>query len=178
MATSARPIIQTMDVHITQHAQEQLLLRYPDDVLPRNPETFLRGLIGQGQLLPPRLARRFSLSLHPDSRILGAGRWVLVLAANRMPPPAWALVTILRRNLQETNVPLALRQDRLTAHTWFRSGQAFRALESLIAEIGPSDLVGLARLWYARRYPSWLYGGYRAFEAFYRDYFRSKPAAA
>ena len=62
-----------------------------------------------------------------------------------------------------------VRAERLAAHSLFRSGACSELLESLIAETGTHDLVALEWLWWDRRYPLVLYGGYADFREFYRS---------
>ncbi|GEM_PF-2073165 len=162
-------ILAPADVHITRHATEQLLLRFPSDLLPRSPEAYLRRLLGIARPAAPAIARRYRLTLRPDTRLLCAEGWVLPLAPNRAGTPPWALLTVLRRNPAENTVPLALRSDRIQGHATFGSGAAFTLLASLILETGVTDPARLGRLWHERRYPLVLWGGYETFIEFWRD---------
>jgi hypothetical protein len=157
------------DVHITRHATEQLLLRFPSDLLPRSPEAYLRRLLRLAQPATPAITHRYRLSLRPDARLLCAEGWVLPLAPNRAGTPPWVLLTALRRSPADNMVTHALRSDRLQGHAAFRSGAAFTLLASLILETGIADPACLGRLWHERRYPLVLWGGYETFAEFWRD---------
>jgi hypothetical protein len=157
------------DVHITRHAMEQLLLRFPGDLLPRSPEAYLRRLLRLAQPAAPAIARRYRLTLRPGARLLCAEGWVLPLVPNRAGTPPWALLTALRRGPAENMATHALRSDRLQGHAAFRSGAAFTLLASLILETGTTDPARLGRLWHERRYPLDLWGGYETFAEFWRD---------
>jgi hypothetical protein len=148
---------------------EQLLLRFPGDLLPRSPEAYLRRLLRLAQPAAPAIARRYHLTLRPDARLLCAEGWVLPLVPNRAGTPPWVLLTVLRRSPAENMVTRALRSDRLQGHAAFRSGTAFRLLASLILETGIADPACLDRLWHERRYPLVLWGGYETFAEFWRD---------
>ena len=158
------------DVHVTHHAQRQLLVRFPHDLLPPSPDQYLRDRIARAVPLKRRGRRQPVHTLKPGTAVLASGGWILVLVLNdRSPTPPWVLVTVLRTKRAETQVPAALRAERVVAHSLFRSGTCNELLESLIAESGTHDLVTLERLWWERRYPLVLYGGYADFREFYRS---------
>lgn len=157
------------DVHITRHAIEQLLIRFPEDLLPKDPEAYLHRLLRRAQPAnPQRVPWRRAYAPGEHTLTLRVDRWNLILTPNRHSPPIWALVTVKRANGTETNVPRALREDRLYNHELVRTGQAANLLHKLIQDAGTLDPRILARLWYEHRYPLVLHGGYETFEAFYR----------
>ena len=157
------------DVHVTHHAQRQLLVRFPHDLLPPCPDQYLRDRLARAVPLERR-GRRLVHTLKPGTAVLASGGWILVLVRNdRSPSPPWVLVTVLRTKRAETQVPASLRAERVAAHSLFRSGACGELLESLIVETGTHDLVALERLWWERRYPLVLYGGYADFREFYRS---------
>jgi len=162
------------DVHVTHHAQRQLLVRFPHDLLPPCPDQYLRDRLARAVPLERR-DRRLVHTLKPGTAVLASGGWILVLVRNdRSPSPPWVLVTVLRTKRAETEVPAALRVERVAAHSLFRSGACSELLASLTTESNTHDLVALERLWWERRYPLVLYGGYADFREFYRSAQRSR----
>jgi len=172
MSTSLHAKIAPTDVRITRHAVEQLLLRYPEDLLPRYPEDYIRHLLMRAEPAPDRITRRYQNHPKGPAEVLTIDRWVLILVPARQTPPPWALVTITRVSSVETNVPRALREDRLRNYAAFHSGEAAALLHCLIADAGTTDPRTLGRLWYEHRYPLVLHGGYDGFEEFYRAVLR------
>jgi hypothetical protein len=159
----------TTDIRITRHAVEQLLIRFPEDRLPRDPGAYLRQLIQCAAPAPHHIARRYRA--HPGSpaaRTFTAGRWILVLIPNRHAPHSWTLVTVTRTSAAETNVPRALRENRLRDHEAFQTGHATALLRDLAAEARTTDPRALERMWYERQHPLVLHGGYDTFAAFCR----------
>ena len=168
MNTPLHVNIASADVRITRHAVEQLLLRYPEDLLPRYPEDYVRHLLMRAEPASDRIARRYRNHPKGPAVVLTADRWVLILVPAQQTPPPWALVTITRVSSVETNIPRALREDRLRNYDAFHSGEAAALLHRLIADAGTTDPRTLGRLWYEHRYPLVLHGGYDGFEAFWR----------
>jgi len=168
MSTAPHARIAPADVRITRHAVEQLLLRYPEDLLPRCPEGYIRHLLTCAEPAPDRVAHRYRNHPKGPTVVLTIDRWVLVLVPGQQTPPPWALATITRVSSVETNIPRALREDRLRDYTAFHSGEAVALLHRLIAEAGTTDPRILGRLWYEHRYPLVLHGGYDGFEGFWR----------
>jgi hypothetical protein len=152
-------------VAITRHAVTQLLIRFPSDLLPRDPRRYIASLIQRARPAAPTIARRYRLTLRP-SHMLHCDGWILPLIPSRSGSPPWVLPTLLRRNPDETRVPTALRQERLRGHAFFQSGHAVSLLRRLILETGSTDPELLGRLWRDRGYPLVLWGGFESFAHF------------
>jgi len=163
----SRPPV-SADVRITRHATEQLLIRFPEDLLPRDPVMYLRTLLGQATIATRPAHWYQSCAEHHPTLNLRVSHWVLVLTPNRRDTPAWVLVTVKRTNSVETDIPRALRGDRLRNNEMFRTGEAAVLLRTLIRTTGTENPRALANLWVKHRYPLILHGGFRSFEAFLR----------
>jgi len=152
-------------VVITPHAVERFLLCYPSDILPIRPEREIRGLLRRARQLPPRRARRYTLTLQRVQSVLASGGWIFPIVRGRTGP---VLPTVLRRRTAE-NDAAALREERLRDWEAFRSGTADRLLAGLAVELGTTDPSTLGRAWRERGYPRVQHGGYPTFEAYCRS---------
>jgi hypothetical protein len=171
--TRTAPGIDPEDVYITQHAVHQLLARWHDEVLPREPEATIRKLLAASRRVPrarfPWLSQFANIMKNVNPLLyLSPDGWLFVVRPNRHrnAPERWVLVTVLSIDPWRNQVNGRIRDDRIAGFEAFRSGRAFDLLASLLAETGRTDTRSLARLWRGRGFPDWRYGGYHSFTDF------------
>lgn len=173
--------IDPSDVYITAHARAQFILRYPHEVLPKDPDLALKQILASARPASPYTLKKFTTLPNLVSRtrqvMLETRSWVLVLKPDRKKRRTWVLVTVLRRDRpRENQVTMLLRGERLSNHTTFRTGMAMRILQQLTRHMdvnGGIDPRQLACAWREYRYPDYRHGGYATFEDFLRDAARS-----
>jgi hypothetical protein len=152
----------TSEVHVTEHAMQRFLTRYPSDLLPRDPEGELRRLYQRAQPLADRQRRRYRSGIRSHGRYLTAEGWVLVVQHN-------AIVTAIRKDHAANGVNPETAAERIRDWQMYRSGDCARTLQEMSRSLRTKDLKVLARAWRDAGLPHHRRGGHDTFGAFHAE---------